>query len=195
MNKLVFDQFSSYINERLQKRLFTTEDSVRYSFFSALMNKENISPSEVVMEYPHNKIKRANVDTYIPQYAGGEAVLEFKYHREIPSKYNSPCPQQAGQLFNDIYRLREFNSIRKCLRLLIYLTDNEMVAYMSNPSNNLREFFELNINETLVIGNSFFSNKSKTFIDAAHGSFNTKIKNVWKKTLLLNHELRIFEIN
>ena len=167
---------------------------MRYSFFAAIMLNEKISPSDVVQEYPHNAISSAEVDTYIPQYAGGEAVLEFKYHRAIPSGKNSPRPQKVGQLFHDIYRLSQFNSTGKCLRLLVYLTDNEMVTYMSNPSNNLREFFVLNQDETLVIGQSFFSNKSATFQNAARGVFHAELRNVWKKTLVLKHELRIFEI-
>jgi len=128
MNTLVFEQFTSFLNERLTKGLHTTEDSVRYSFFAALMQSEGVSPSDVVQEYPHNTIRNAKVDTYIPHYDGGEAIFEFKYHRAIPSGKNSPRPQKAGQLFRDVYRLIQFKSTGKCLRLLVYLTDTEMVS-------------------------------------------------------------------
>ena len=47
--------------------MFTTEDSIRYSFFAALMQSEGVSPSDVIQEFPHTKIMNAKVDTYIPQ--------------------------------------------------------------------------------------------------------------------------------
>jgi len=194
MNTLVYEQFTSYLNERLNNGIYTTEDSVRYSFFASLMLSEGVSPSEVIQEYPHNAIMKAEVDTFIPQYDGGEAILEFKYHRAIPSGKNSPRPQKAGQLFQDLHRLLQFNSTKKCIRLLVYLTDDEMVSYMPNPNSHLKEFFALSQGETLNIGQSFFSNKSATFQNAAGGIFQAQIENVWRKTLVCKHELRIYGV-
>ena len=59
-------------------------------------------PNDIIMEYPHNRIKNAQVDTYIPNYEGKEVIIEFKYDRALPSGKNAPQPQKAGKHFNDM---------------------------------------------------------------------------------------------
>jgi len=63
--KEVLEEFSILLRERLSK-MYTTEDSVRFTFFAALLKRTNIAPHEIILEYPHPKIPGAEVDTYIP---------------------------------------------------------------------------------------------------------------------------------
>jgi hypothetical protein len=194
MNTDVFELFTLYLNKRLEKGIYTTEDSIRYSFFAALIEKETIYPWEIVQEFPHNHIENALVDTFTPKYQEGTAVFEFKYHREIPSGKNSPRPQKAGQIFRDLYRLLQFNSKEECVRLMIYVTDTEMRSYMLNKNNGLFDFFTLDTGKTLNIDFSYFKDKSLTFNRACGQPFQVEISCLWKKKLEAQHELRIFQI-
>ena len=126
MDENVYKAFNEILKNRLQNNVFTTEDSVRYSFFVALLLERSFDPNDIIMEYPHNRIKKAQVDTYIPNYDGKEVIIEFKYDRAIPSGKNAPRPQKAGRHFNDMSRLLDFSTSLPAIRLFIYLTDSEM---------------------------------------------------------------------
>ncbi|NMX21939.1 hypothetical protein C5S30_05815 [ANME-1 cluster archaeon GoMg4] len=103
--KNVLEGFSTLLRERLSKT-YTTEDSVRYTFFITLLKQTNIAHHEIILEYPHPEISGAKIDTYIPSTSERKGItLEFKYDRQIPSGKHSPRPQKAGKLFNDIYKL------------------------------------------------------------------------------------------
>lgn len=192
--KELFEDFSTLLRERLIKTQ-TTEDSVRYTFFAALLRKTNIAPHEVILEYPHPKIPRAKVDTYIPSTPERKGlILEFKYDRQIPSKKNLPRPKKAGNLFKDIRRLIQFDVDSNSTRWLIYLTDNEMTSYFRNKRNGLIEFFELPVGDTLRVDKEFISSKSDTFRDAIGGSINADIKCILNQGMPKQHEVRIYEI-
>jgi hypothetical protein len=193
MTKETWKQFVELITTRLTKGVFTTEDSIRYSFFASLLNTTGLKPEDIILEYPHNKID-AEIDTYIPKFASQEVVLEFKYHRRIPSKHPSPKPQKAGEAFNDIRRLIQFQMALPNARYFVYLTDDEMAMYMSNPKNNFHIFFGLTPGQRISIGPQFFTNKSKTFQSAAGGVFVTTLISEWIASLPKQHELRIYRI-
>jgi len=171
-----------------------TEDGVRYSFFNSVIAVAGLTPSQIYLEYPHNTIKGAKIDTYIPHFNGHEVAVEFKYDRAIPSGKNSPRPQKAGKLFNDMRRLLEFKLQDNALRLFVYLTDDEMAGYMRNVGNNLAEFFGVSQGSSLVVAPAFFTNKSATFQKSCGNCFNATLTCAFAASLPIGHELRIFEI-
>jgi hypothetical protein len=133
MNAAIFSAFSNHLQLRLSKGIYTTEDSVRYSFFAAVLANTSLSPADIVLEFPHNTICGAEIDTYIPVFNAGEVIIEFKYDRAIPSKKNPPLTQKAGKLFGDIRRLLAFRTVLPApLRLFVYLTDQHMATHMTN---------------------------------------------------------------
>jgi len=160
-------QFARLLEDRFSRHVFTTEDSIRYTFFYCLSNLGNLPPSDIILESPHTSIPKAEVDTYIPAKNGRQGlVLEFKFDRAIPSGKNAPRPQKAGKVFADIMRLALFSSSNNDQRYLIYVTDREMADYFQNESNQLNDFFNLNLQNTLRIDDSYIQRHCKTFVDS-----------------------------
>ena len=194
MNKILIE-FSSLLKERLGE-VFTTEDSVRYTFFLALMKTSHISHKDVILEYPHPNIPNARIDTYIPSFQQKNGlVIEFKYDRKIPSGKNVPRPQKAGKIFYDIYRLIQFDINPNEEKWFIYLTDDEMANYLKNQRNLLDDFFELQIGKTLTVDKDYFLSKSMTFQNSVGHSFCTGLLCIWRDSLPAGHELRIYKIS
>jgi len=178
--KEVLEEFSSLLKNRLLNNVYTTHDSVRYTFFIALLKKANIAPHEVILEYPHPKISGAEIDTYVPSTSERAGlVVELKYDRQIPSGQNLSRPKKAGKLFNDIYRLSQFDTDANATLRLIYLTDEEMANYLRKSKNGLVDFFELPVGEVLIVDDNYVSAKSATFRGVIGGSINREIKTIW----------------
>lgn len=95
-----WERFAELLGRRLTKGVFTTEDSVRYTFFTALLEWERLAPEDIVLEHRHPTIASALIDTWIPQLNGAGFAFEFKYDRDIPSGKNSPRTQRAGKKFS-----------------------------------------------------------------------------------------------
>lgn len=147
--------------------MITTEDSVRYTFFYCLTAHWNVDPSDIVLEYPHPRISGAAVDTYVmPRNAQLGVAFEFKFDRRIPSGRNLPRPQKAGKVFADIFRLATFNTGNDVQLFFVYVTDDEMAAYLQNPSNQLADFFGMVPGQQLVIDRRYIVKHSTTFVNA-----------------------------
>jgi len=60
-----FKQFSTLLGERLGLEVFTTEDSIRYTFYTALLSSTGLKHTDVILEHPHPVIPGAEIDTII----------------------------------------------------------------------------------------------------------------------------------
>ena len=181
--------FVSALKRRLQSGIFTTEDSIRYTFFASLITVGGFSPEDIILEYDHPKLDRAKIDTWIPFYRNGPLALEFKYDRAIPSKRNSPRTMKAGKIFNDLRRLEMLD----CRGMFIYVTDSEMVNYLRNKANSLHDFFELSVGETWLLTEDFFNNRNRTFSTASGDLVEMEAKCIVSESLPNNHFLKIYE--
>jgi len=190
----VFKIFSEYLTFRLTDHIYTTEDSVRYVFFASLLQSLKLSPNDVILEYPHDVIKRAKIDTFIPGLNNSSIAIEFKYDRKIPSGKNSPKPQKAGKLFNDIRRLLLFKQSEDIQCYFIYLTDEEMNAYLTNQNNKLKDFYCIEPHNSLRIDANYIANKSKTFQQSVGGELVGTLTCVMSETLPCNHFLRVYSV-
>ncbi len=194
MLREICSEFAKLVAERIDKNIFTTEDSLRYTFFYSITQRFDIKPYQVVLEKSHPYIHGAKIDSWIESfYNGQDLVMEFKYDRQIPSERNSPRPQKAGKVFNDIYRLIKIEK-DNIIRLLIYLTDEEMRGYFKNVENGLVDFFNLWVGEELKIDKNYISTKSNTFQKQIQGPLLAKIKCILSEELPQNHSLRIYKI-
>lgn len=182
------ERFSDLLSVRLIKRIFTTEDSVRYTFFTALLQQSGLKPEDVVLECPHPSIAGAEIDTWIPSFEAGGLAIEFKYDRDIPSGKNTPRTQKAGKVFHDLYRLGQIKNGARCL--FIYLTGPEMASYFSNPSNGLTEFFSLPQGRTFPIDSAFMSGKSSTFASSVGKAPDVVVAALYGCSLPGKHEVR-----
>jgi len=187
------ETFVGLLNRRLSAGVRTTEDSVRYTFYAALLG-EGIRPESVILEDLHAEIQRALVDTLVLDGRGQPALaIEFKYDRGIPSGGPQPRPQKAGALFRDLSRLLRVGGVRQ--RVFVYLTDRELADYFSNPANGLDRFFGLIPGAMLPLDASFFSGRSPTF-HKVMGPWPgpARLRGVSSETLERDHFLRVYEI-
>jgi hypothetical protein len=188
----VFNDFIILLKKRFELGIFTTEDSIRYTFFYALISKGSVLPHEIILEYPHPAIQRAEIDTYIPSFQGTSLAIEFKYDREIPSGQAIPKPQNAGELFKDMDRLARFNSNSDLKRIQVYVADRLMVTYFNNPENGHKDFFSLR--QGLKIEESYLAGKPKTFVNSLKARPSFEILCLLSEKLPGEHELRIFQV-
>ena len=63
--KDIFAEFAQLLRKRFGQGVYTTEDSIRYTFFAALLAKSDLEAQDVVLEYPHPQIPGAEVDTLL----------------------------------------------------------------------------------------------------------------------------------
>ncbi len=186
--------FSSLLRERLSRETFTTEDSIRYTFFAALLRDSHLAPHDIVLEYPHPQIPGAEVDTFLPVFGGRPLAIEFKYDRRIPSGASVPRPQNAGELFKDISRLIRLDMKPEPVRVLVYLTDAVMAGYFANPKNGHAAFFGLPCGQRLRIDSTYISGKATTFQRNAGADLAAILECRWSEELPRGHHLRIYEV-
>jgi hypothetical protein len=101
----VEEDFWELLNERFMAQAHTTERSITYTFFYLLAKSGLYKPSDILLEYPHPANGgREKVDAYIPSKKGKKGLaMECKYDRKN-TKY-PPRSSQAGEIFNDLFRL------------------------------------------------------------------------------------------
>lgn len=127
-------EFIQLLKKRLDGNVFTTEDSVRYTFFAALMH-HGVTPDQVVLEAPYRTIPRAKLDTLIYNSPPSPPIaIEFKYTRALPGGGAVPRPMLAGMLFADLGRLLLWPD--PVIRYFIYVTGREMHRYLTIPSTH-----------------------------------------------------------
>jgi len=189
----VFSEFSDLMHTRLSALIHTTEDSIRYTFFTALLSRTDLRPHEVILEFPHPTIS-GKIDTYIPSLNGKPTAIEFKYDRNIPSGSAVPRSQNADELFADIYRLVKFTAPSEPDRFLVYCTDRIMAHHFRNPDKHYGRFFDLQCRDTMRIGEKYIEDKSKTFRKYIGGTLSTNLECVWTEELSQEHHLRIYSI-
>ena len=191
-----FELFATQLDERLTTGVLTTEDSVRYTFFYALLLSEVCEHTDVILEAPHPALQRAEIDTFITGSANlPSTALEFKYHRMIPSGAHQPRPMKAGGVFNDIFRLSHTPNQVATERYLVYLTDSEMASYFRNPRNGLDAFFGLSGGQSMAVTPGFLAARSKTFQNEVKNSqTECTVVGLFKRDMSKDHTLRIFGI-
>ena len=158
--------FVTDLDRVLAARTPKSEDLVRYVFFQSLVVC-GVQLHQFAFEYPHPVEDRARVDTVLVDRQGRpEVALEVKFHRSNRSGTNLPRPQLAGMLVHDVARLATFTP-STVGRFLLYVTDNEMADYFSNPSNGLTWVTGLARGESMVLQANDFDALSETFRKAA----------------------------
>ena len=160
-----FDSFANLLKERTHFKIPTTEDAVRYLFFHTMTHHLKISPNDMLLESPHPDDKKQKVDMIISSSeTRPELAFEFKFHRCM--KKTNGRTTHAGQLFNDVFRLAMYKKYKENSRcFVVYATDSTMMNYFCNQENNLDDFFNLDVDKSLHIGEIYVKNHAPTFID------------------------------
>ncbi len=189
----IFEEFGKLLDERFKRGVVTTEDSVRYTFFAALL-KSGVTPDQVLMEYPHPAIDRAKIDTWLPSYNEGSIALEFKYDRDPPGGKNQPKTQKAGHVFKDLRRQTLLAKEVGVRSYFVYVTSEEMAVYFRNQNNGHAKFWELENGQETSIDEQYLSNKPKTFLNVLGGVFQAKVVGVFHSSLSGGNYLRAYEV-
>ena len=187
-------EFTDLLKTRLRKGVLTTEDSIRYTFFAALLNATGLRSEDVIVEFPHPTIPGARVDTWLPNFRGTDVALEFKYDRDIPSGKNAPRTQRAGAIFKDLYRLLLVVEDTGAKGVFVYVATEEMASYLRNPGNGLHDFFELARDATFRIDERLFLDRATTFRKTAGRVFSATLTGLLSTSLVRNHEVRAYEV-
>jgi len=188
-----FEEFSRLLELRLASKVPTTEDSVRYTLFAAMLSN-GIAAEEVVLEYPHPAIERGKIDTWLPNYQGRPVSIEFKYDRDPPGGKNQPKTQKAGSVFRDMHRQLLTCKETSADCYFVYVTTKEMAVYFNNPNNGYQSIFGLQPDQQFEIGHDYFSGKPMTFMTSLGGEFEARIFCIMSRSLPQNHELRIYKV-
>ena len=190
MNQTIYGKFEEYLINRISSGQHLTEDSVRYSFFAALINQKFCKQADVILEIPHPKITNAEIDSLI-KLPKLNIFLEFKYHRKTRS--NSPKPDKAGSLFKDFNRLSLLE--QDGLKYVIYFTDYEMAAYFKKHQSQYGEFWLYKEKESFEFNDQYLLNTNKTFRKACGESKNCRVETIYTSKFKTAHEIRIFQIH
>lgn len=189
----IFERFQQLLNERFAHGVVTTEDSVRYTFFAALL-ESGVLPHQVTLEYPHPSITGAEIDTWLQSYQGGSVALEFKYDRDPPGGMNQPNTQKAGAVFKDLSRQVAAATHTGVRAYFVYVTTQAMATYFANARNGHAEFWSLTPGQRMRIEESYFEGKPKTFLSGLGPPFTAKLMGAYSADLNGRNFLRAYEV-
>lgn len=189
-----FGLFAELLDRRFGKGVFTTEDSIRYTFFHALAQGSGVAPEQIVLEKDHGVIARAKLDMWIESFAGRNYAIEFKYDRAIPSGATLPLTQKAGKVVADPFRLARIDRAHQAEGIFIYVATHEMASYLAKPSNGLAEVFGLGEGSSVRISEDFLAKRSATLRTAAGRAAAADITLHCKRQLPDSHQLQIFGV-
>ena len=186
--------FAAFLDRRLKRGAFTTEDAVRYTFFAALIEALNLLPEDIILEQNHGSIARAKIDTWIPSLDGYAYGIEFKYDRPIPSGKNAPLTQKAGHVLKDIFRLAKIDASLKVETIFVYLATREMAGYFGNPNNGLTDLFGLGAGASMRIDSKYIASRPETLRRAAGEVTPCIVSSLHSCEIANAHQLRIFGV-
>lgn len=192
-NSNTFERYAEFLKERLASKQHLTEDSVRYSFFSALLETTDIKQHEIVLELPHPELEKKEIDTHVLPAEGRAAYyIEFKFHRA--SNSSSPKPQKAGSLFKDFGRLSTVKSDgARCL--VVYLTDGEMAKYFDKHQEAYSGFWSKPVGGSFSYDDDFLSKTRDTVRNVCGDVHHADVTVAFSASLPEDFQLRVFEIN
>ena len=187
-------EFAKLLKRRLQHSVPTNEDTVRYTFFYALIKGLKLKPEDIMVESSHGKIALARLDLQIFAFSGREYVFEFKYDNFQLSRAESGSHQRAGRKFKDIFRLSQRYSIGKTETIFVYLTSRWMKNYFNNPVHEFTEFFNLPKGESLLIDDFYMARRPDILKQRAGQVIPCTIDCIYSCGLPDEHALRVYRV-
>jgi hypothetical protein len=196
MLKDAFAEFGRLLDERLSLGILTTEDTIRYTLYVALMTS-GLKHTDITLEYPHPTIAGAKVDTVIRGADDRKSVaFEFKYDRANPGGSNQNRTQRAGNALIDLFRLVRVPDEIAAVKYFVYVTDAEMAGYFRNPANRLDALFELAAGAEYLVGTESFQRFSRTLKEMVQPlASECIVARVFAADLPASHCVRIFRVS
>jgi len=187
-----YDLFVDELVKRLNTKAHLTEDSVRYTFFHALLKTTGIQQHEVILELPHPQAPGNEVDTFVPATDGRPNLFfEFKYHRRTKSV--SGTPNKAGALFKDISRLASLIT-NDSHRLVVYLTCAQMAPYFTKPASSYSSFWAVKTSTEFMYDGVCVANTNASFRKQSGPHHPARVVVEYSASLPLGHHVRVFDV-
>lgn len=192
-----FVEFGRLLEERLSFGVLTTEDTIRYTLYVALMSSGGLRHTDLTLEYPHPTIPKAKIDTIVSVRGDRESVaFEFKYDRANPGGSNQNRTQRAAKALIDLFRLVRVPGAVARSKYFVYVTDREMAGYFRNPVNRLDDLFELAEGGDLPFHADSFGGLSRTLTTMVTPFVaECIVTGVFAAELPGDHSLRIFRVS
>ncbi len=150
--KDVLQLFAELLQERLKRQRNLNEDEIQDSLNHSLIERGNLAEFEIRMEFEHPSLPGKKIDSYVAASdSHAAAAWEVKHDRRPPGGMNQPRSNRAGALINDIFRLASFSEDEDMERILVYITDEEMVGYYRNSENQFGSFLDLGPAESFTL--------------------------------------------
>ena len=185
MNTILTD-FAALLRTRIGNDVWTTEDSVRYTLFAAML-RNNVEPHAVIQEFPHPGLGgEKRVDTWMPDFHGKAVAIEFKYDPSRGTTLNET--QRAGAVFEDLRRLQLLSDDAVCY--FVYVAMAEMDRHFRNQHG---ELYGLAQAESVEIRRSYFADRPRTFMGKVGGVFEASVTGVVSQRFL-GHNLRVYNV-
>jgi hypothetical protein len=140
----VFKAFNQLLHRRRARGSLNKEDAIRYSFFHALVTTGLVDPADVFLETLHTGLAgRREVDLMVPRREGTPGLLiEFKYDTRLQGSGNLNRTKRAAAVLFDLYRLSTYEPEQPWRRLMVYVSESEMVGHFRSARNGLADFFD-----------------------------------------------------
>jgi len=136
-----FAEFAREMGVRLSARTYTTEDTIRYYFWHALI-RHGADLHAMVPEkpHPHPSMARKEVDLWLSAAPFGPAWLEVKYNRPPSGMGDMPRTMKYGALLADFFKLSMIEDAS--LKIVFFVSTPEMVHYLKNNAPGLLQSAE-----------------------------------------------------
>ncbi len=156
-----WDALEALLRRRLLISSKLSEEDLRYCIVEALESCGMFPKGAIQLNFEHPAFQGKRIDVFLPSYSGQDAIAcELKYDRALPSGHNQPRSMKAGALVNDILRLAHFKPTGPVERFLIYLTDQEMFAYIRSTENGFASLFSAHETPILVVTPGFLNSRA-----------------------------------
>lgn len=194
--------YNSFASELANCAKYLTEDSVRYLFYSCMLQQDS-NTNHYVMEVPYEMMRYPGkvsvllsqpnslitsssgrwlqeLDMLYDDVKNTTICVEVKFHRKggLPSSFAHT--DAAGRMINDMRRLHLIKSASgsSVIKLFVYVTDDEMHNYLSasqNVSSVINPEYRQALSKFYLNGGSFSCScppMPNTFFAQANHSFN-----------------------
>jgi hypothetical protein len=152
---------------QLHDKKYISEDSKRYDFFAACLLL-GVDTHLMKLEYPHNHklLSALEIDLVIDDII----AIEFKLFKRIPSRHDDSTKNMAIFII-DLLKLHYLSGFEE--KYFLFITDDLMRNYISNPSNGFSIFHTSLINTTFTIIPNIKSGKH--YQEIISGKFNNNL--------------------
>lgn len=191
--KEVLPLFAELMRERLAAGVFTTEDSVRYTFFCAYLRLGG-DHVRLIQEHPHPAQGSAReIDTVVRgDFDRNVAALEFKYTRIKKATQNGP--QRAGKLLNDMTKLAILPRDFCAAGYVVLLSDMTFVRYLDRSRTRLCHLWRSRPGSAVAVDRSDMQSMCRSVRDQVHTPCDLHVETLFASDLPAGHHLRVWRV-